>query len=294
MFRYFQAAAFMLTVIITAAVIRPLNASNTFAAETSDLRNTRDIQIVEHVSFFINGEEKSIEVIPDKTAGQLLRTLQRGIDTALIFSGNTEQVIGDTTLEFYTWRSEIETIAEPIQYAVERHTTPSLSMGVEHIRQAGKMGEHRRNYEVIYLGSEEYIREFVGEIVIEPVSRIIDVGIGGALGTLTDTSRPSFRYARRLTMNATAYTAGFSCTGKHPDHPAYRITASGREVEHGIVAVDPRVIPLGTRLYVEGYGFSLAADTGSAIRGYAIDLFMECWDAAIQFGRRDLTVFVLE
>ena len=294
MFRYFQAAAFMLTVIITAAVIRPLNASNTFAAETSDLRNTRDIQIVEHVSFFINGEEKSIEVIPDKTAGQLLRTLQRGIDTALIFSGNTEQVIGDTTLEFYTWRSEIETITEPIQYAVERHITPSLSSGVENVRQAGKMGEHRRNYEVIYLGNEEYIREFVGETVIEPVSRIIDVGVGGALGTLTDTSRPSFRYARRLTMNATAYTAGFSCTGKHPDHPAYRITASGREVEHGIVAVDPRVIPLGTRLYVEGYGFSLAADTGSAIRGYAIDLFMECWDAAIQFGRRDLTVFVLE
>jgi len=65
-------------------------------------------------------------------------------------------------------------------------------------------------------------------------------------------------------------------------------------VEHGIVAVDPTVIPLGTRLYVEGYGFALAADTGSAIRGYKIDLFMEYIGDARQFGRRDVTVFILE
>jgi len=95
-------------------------------------------------------------------------------------------------------------------------------------------------------------------------------------------------------MNASAYTAGFSCTGKRPGHPAYRITRSGREVEHGIVAVDPAFIPLGTKLYVEGYGFAIAADTGGAIRGYKIDLFMEYMGDALRFGRRNITVFILE
>jgi 3D (Asp-Asp-Asp) domain-containing protein len=95
-------------------------------------------------------------------------------------------------------------------------------------------------------------------------------------------------------MEATAYTAGYCCTNKHPWDPWYRITASGREVEHGIVAVDRTLIPLGTRLYVDGYGFAIAADVGGAIRGYKIDLFMEDLGDALRFGRRHIYVWVLD
>lgn len=62
----------------------------------------------------------------------------------------------------------------------------------------------------------------------------------------------------------------------------------------GVVAVDPNVIPLGSRLYIPGYGMAIAADTGGAIRGNRIDLLMDSYDAAMNFGRQSVEVYVLE
>jgi len=88
-----------------------------------------------------------------------------------------------------------------------------------------------------------------------------------------------------LTMVATAYTANcYGCSG---------ITASGRPAGHGIVAVDPRVIRLGTRLYIPGYGYAVAGDTGGAIRGNRIDLGFNSLTDALRFGRRAVTVYRL-
>ena len=108
------------------------------------------------------------------------------------------------------------------------------------------------------------------------------------------------RYKEVYTMTATAYDAGFQSTGKHPGHPAYGITRSGTRVRPGVVAVDPRVIPLGTTLYVESmdstacYGISYAEDTGGAIKGNRIDLYYESRADALRFGRRQVRVYVLE
>jgi 3D (Asp-Asp-Asp) domain-containing protein len=86
-------------------------------------------------------------------------------------------------------------------------------------------------------------------------------------------------------MIATAYTAGcYGCSG---------ITASGQHAGWGIVAVDPRVIPLGTKLFIPGYGHAVAGDTGGAINGNRIDLGMDTIGQALQFGRRDVTVYVI-
>ncbi|MDI6800125.1 MAG: 3D domain-containing protein [Actinomycetota bacterium] len=87
-----------------------------------------------------------------------------------------------------------------------------------------------------------------------------------------------------LTLTATAYTPGYDC--------GY-ITATGAKAGFGIVAVDPRVIPLGTKVYVEGYGEAMALDTGGAIKGNKIDLCYETYDEAIRFGRRKVIVHIL-
>jgi 3D (Asp-Asp-Asp) domain-containing protein len=63
---------------------------------------------------------------------------------------------------------------------------------------------------------------------------------------------------------------------------------------YGIVAVDPRVIRLGTKLYVEDYGFCVAGDTGGAIKGTRIDLGFDTYSEAIRFGRRTVAVYVLD
>ena len=101
-----------------------------------------------------------------------------------------------------------------------------------------------------------------------------------------ETSRGALRYTNVMVMEASAYLptdGGGSC-----------ITATGLPAQHGVVAVDPDVIPLGTRLHIPGYGVAIAADTGGMIEGDMIDLCMEDYDDCIQFGRRDIDVYILE
>ena len=79
------------------------------------------------------------------------------------------------------------------------------------------------------------------------------------------------------------------------DAVAYHLpgrTASGLPVGVGVIAVDPTVIPLGTRVFVPGYGPAVAADVGSAIKGNIIDLWMPSTAAARAWGRRTVTITV--
>lgn len=92
-----------------------------------------------------------------------------------------------------------------------------------------------------------------------------------------------------LTMEATAYEPSPVSCGPH----ARGFTATGMRADYGVVAVDPRVIPLGTRVYVEGYGTAIAADTGGAIKGNRIDLCYRTVHEAMQYGRRMTRVYIL-
>lgn len=94
------------------------------------------------------------------------------------------------------------------------------------------------------------------------------------------------QYASVMAMEATAYLP--------TDGSGAGITAMGIPATYGVAAVDPSVIPLGSRLYVPGYGEAIAADTGGAIYGYKIDLCMESYEDAMNFGRRTITVYVLK
>lgn len=93
----------------------------------------------------------------------------------------------------------------------------------------------------------------------------------------------------------TAYTAGYESTGKTPSHPAYGITSSGAKVqENHTIAVDPAVIPIGSLVYIEGIGIRQAEDTGSAIKGKRIDVYIPDLQEAMNFGvKEDVQVYVL-
>jgi 3D (Asp-Asp-Asp) domain-containing protein len=127
-------------------------------------------------------------------------------------------------------------------------------------------------------------------IVRQAHPRIIAEGIGeyAAFAALARQGLDGTeRFARAaLRMIATAYTA--HCTG------CSGITAIGKPAGHGIVAVDPHIIPLGTHLYIPGYGHALAGDTGGAIRGNRIDLGFNSYSDAMSFGRRPIVVYVLK
>ena len=109
-------------------------------------------------------------------------------------------------------------------------------------------------------------------------ARIAEEEVGGIFDGI--------RYSHVLTMEASAYLptdGGGDC-----------VTATGMHAGHGIVAVDPDIIPLGTMLYIPGYGHAIAAGTCGMIEGHMIDLCMESYEDAIEFGRRDIEVYVLQ
>lgn len=92
-------------------------------------------------------------------------------------------------------------------------------------------------------------------------------------------------YRQRIVMDASAYTAD------DPGNSGY--TATGQRLRRGMVSVDPDVIPLGSQLYIEGYGYATAEDTGGSIVGNRIDLAMDSSAEAFNFGRREVVVYVL-
>ncbi|HWO77185.1 MAG TPA: 3D domain-containing protein [Bacillus sp. (in: firmicutes)] len=105
------------------------------------------------------------------------------------------------------------------------------------------------------------------------------------------------QYPKR-TVVATGYTAGVESTGKSPGHPSYGITYSGVKVKRDLystVAADLRVFPIGTILFIPGYGYGVVADKGSAIKGDRLDLFYETVeDVYEQWGKKTVDVYVVE
>ena len=176
----------------------------------------------------------------------------------------------------------------PIPFKVERTVTTDLRPGLSVVTRAGKEGSVSRTYKVTYENGKETARTLTNEqVLVPPQNRLVSVGYS------RPTSRGMFggRTVRRvLTMHATAYDPGPRSCGRSADG----CTAIGLRAGKGVVAVDPRVIALGTRLYIESYGLAIAGDTGRAIKGHRIDLGYSTYKEAKRFGRRHVTVHVLK
>ncbi len=160
------------------------------------------------------------------------------------------------------------------------------------VRQEGVAGLKEMTYANVYHNGVQVEDELIGETVITPATdKIVAVGTK----TRENTHNKGFTYKKKITVNASAYEP-YNCGGD-----GRGITASGIKAGFGVVAVDPKVIPLGTKLYIEStddgkswtYGYAIAADTGGAIKGNKVDLCYNTRSECIQFGRRSANVYVL-
>ena len=177
-----------------------------------------------------------------------------------------------------------------IPFVTQYIKVTDLMVGVEQIAMEGELGVKREVFAVEMNDGVEISRELMSETIIKPpVTRIVLVGATDPLKSkvlLWETSK-------ELMMNASAYTADYESTGKNPGDKGFGICYTGMTAQYGVVAVDPKVIPLYTKLFIEGYGLAIAGDIGGAIKGEKIDLYLNSAAEARIFGRRMLKVYIL-
>lgn len=179
----------------------------------------------------------------------------------------------------------VEKVAVP--YGEKRIEDRNLERGLSRVIQAGSNGLKEIKYQVTYVDGVMTEKRQVSENLVKPpVERVV------AMGTAGNISRGgrTIRFSRALEVVATAYTPGPESNGIYTDG----YTATGMKATYGVVAVDPRVIPLGSRLYVDGYGFAVAADTGGAIKNNRIDVCFDSLQEALNWGIRKVKVYILE
>ena len=146
----------------------------------------------------------------------------------------------------------------------------SLAAGTTQVQSEGKPGLRMITAEYVSEDGATPVERILSEHVTPPQDRVVRVG------TKAVATDAGFAYTQAIQGSATSYCL----TGS---------TATGTNAGPGSIAVDPSVIRLGSHLYVSGYGYGWAVDTGSAIKGTLVDVWYTC-DQAIQWGRRPVTI----
>jgi 3D (Asp-Asp-Asp) domain-containing protein len=242
------------------------------------------IEVLRAVPVTLTYQGKPVEILTAK------RTLREAVETSLAPEKPVKIEPGDffhPTTSFAIKVIELsdkvveKEVVEP--YTVINEPNPKLEKGIENVVQTGEDGLKKITLRIHYEDGAEVSSEVISEeMLLAPKNQIVNVGTRNTV----ETSRGAVQFRKIMHMEATAYLP--------TDGGGHGITATGVRARWGIVAVDPRVIPLGTKVYIAGYGEALAADTGGAIKGNKIDLCMESYSQAIQFGRRTVKVYILE
>ena len=189
-------------------------------------------------------------------------------------------VLTDIFFEKKVIREKIVESVEKINPKIKTIDKHYMLVGKEFTLSEGKPGLKYKRFKLVY--ENDLLKNILvleERIIKKPVSGLRLKGIPGRT--------PS---SRKLKVRATAYAPGERCNGPYNDG----LTSMGLRIGPGIVAVDPGVIPYGARLYIEGYGYGIAADCGSAIQGTRVDLCFRSVEEALKYGIRNTTLYILD
>ncbi len=264
------------------------------------------INIENGYSVKITADGKTEKVVaPLGTVENALKSLDYNITKDDIISVDKDaEIKPDMKIKIQRVTYKQTTKTEKIYYDTVTKTSEDLEVGETKVETKGKNGVKEVTSKVKYIDGKKTNSKIVKEKVIKkPVKKVVLVGqdksqttyapfeiTSNGANTFTDSSGNTVAYSRVLTGSGTAYTA-----------PAGSGTATGVTAYLGGVAVNPNIIPYGSRLYIVStdgsfvYGYATAVDTGGALmEGSAIvDVFYPTYDECVNFGRRDVNVYVL-
>ena len=272
---------------------------NQNATDTIDLSNAQINLMTAHaITLKYDGISKTVTT-QTKTVGDLLSEhkislssldrLANGVTVnSRIKEGMTVAVIRVSHTQ------TTETITLP--YNTNKQNVATLSKGTTKTVTKGVNGSRTDTYTIVTENGKQVSKTLTNSVIKKaPVDAVIQVGT-----KIYSTTDPSFHlnlpYTNSFEVSAVAYNLE-GMTNRLPTDPNYGKTANGMQVRVGIIAVDRKVIPLGTKVYVEvlngnDYGYAIAADVG--VKGYTVDLYMNSRQECITFGRRKARVYILK
>ncbi len=232
------------------------------------------------VTFDFYSKDDITCVSAERTVGELVELLGITLEESDLMRAEESDVISSDTvisvdeITYGTAYSHTE-----IKYETEYRDVQTIPKGTQKTHRRGVYGKSTVEYSVTYVNGEETERETVREYTSTyPVSAIVYRGVGG---TVTVGGK-SVSFSYYIDCDSTFYYAG-------------GITASGLPADEKVVAVDPRVIPLGTEIYIPGIGKRIAADTGGSIKGNIVDIcFNRDNPLTASYGRRGVRVYILD
>lgn len=252
------------------------------------------------VNVTADGVMKTVDVRYDDTVAKALDRAEitvGEIDEVSMPKDSVVQYGSNITVARVTISEKTQTVEIPYETRIQKNKDKYV--GHTKLLQKGVNGSKVQIVEVKtrdgVVVSETVMKETV---LTQPIANITEHGtkvsanVIGASGTITSRDG-ALRYSKVIEVTATAYSA--------EEHYTNQWTASGARARVGLIAVDPRVIPLGTRMYITSadgkswvYGYAVAADTGGAIKGNKIDLYFNTVKECNRFGRRKAKVYILE
>jgi len=249
------------------------------------------------VTVVLGGAKNRLNVVGQTVADALVAA---GVDpasnTTVVPSLDTSLTAG-MTISAPDCFSRVNAVTQPVAFKIEERADRTLPRGTRKVVTPGADGSILRVYRSLVVGGVEGSATLSAEkLVTQPVAQVVCVGTAEPADQhqlAVAEVKPSSRLAahtksgRRLHVTATAYS------GVEPGAGGSG-TASGRRAERGVVAVDPNVISLGTHMYIPGYGYAVAGDTGGMIHGTHIDLCFDSMGEVNAWGKRSITIIILD
>jgi uncharacterized protein YabE (DUF348 family)/3D (Asp-Asp-Asp) domain-containing protein len=264
---------------------------------------------------FVIDHALAVQVTADgetKTMYTVARTVESALKELNLSVGEEDKLTppldtalaNETAIQIVRVKRESEEFTETMPFEVEKKNDAQLVKGKEQVVQEGQEGVVLKTKEKVYEDGVLVSEEIVGETVqMERVNKVVAVGTKNPVVVLSASSPNvdkvtkagvNFNYKQVVNnITLTAYTA--SSAGKSSSHPQYGVTSTGTKVTEGrTIAVDPKVVPLGWWVYIDGVGFRRAEDVGSGVKGNKIDIYFDTPEYASRFGlKRGYTVYII-
>lgn len=257
----------------------------------SKLLKNQVIAIKRSMPITIESGDKKIDIIAiEGTVEEMLQDKKEELkENSIEFNNNIDEISPklnseleeNQTVKIVKVATENVVETETIDYDTVIEEDSNLDVNYKSTKQQGINGKSEITYEVTYKDGKEFQRtKKSSKMVVSPKNTIIVKGVNALAA-----SRGTNNSKKTLSCSATAYSGGWG-------------TSSGRKpvrVEGGLstIAVDPAFIPMGSKVYVEGYGYAVAADTGTGIKGNKIDLYFNSYKESCDWGLKMVNVTII-